>query len=67
MIYVNDPCGPGLPSFSVLAIGRTEMDDSFIAKPLGRRQIDQAYPLVCAIAPADQTTAAASASRSTFL
>lgn len=27
------------------------MDDSFIAKPLGRRQIDQAYPLVCAIAP----------------
>ncbi|KAA0592225.1 phage tail protein X [Azospirillum lipoferum] len=27
------------------------MDDGFIAKPLGRRQIDQAYPLVCAIAP----------------
>ncbi|PWC33648.1 hypothetical protein TSO352_24885 [Azospirillum sp. TSO35-2] len=27
------------------------MDDSFIAKPLGRRQIDQAYPLVRAIAP----------------
>lgn len=27
------------------------MDDCFIAKPLGRRQIDQAYPLVCAIAP----------------
>ncbi|SMH56767.1 hypothetical protein [Azospirillum agricola] len=27
------------------------MDDSFIAKPLGRRQIDQAYPLVCVIAP----------------
>ncbi len=27
------------------------MDDSFIAKPLGRRQIDQAYPLVCTIAP----------------
>lgn len=27
------------------------MDDGFIAKPLGRRQIDQAYPLVCAMAP----------------
>lgn len=27
------------------------MDDSFIAKPLGRGQIDQAYPLVCAMAP----------------
>jgi len=27
------------------------MDDSFIAKPLGRRQIDQAYPLLCVIAP----------------
>ncbi|WP_042689384.1 hypothetical protein [Azospirillum sp. B506] len=27
------------------------MDDGFIAKPLGRRQIDQAYPLVCAIVP----------------
>ncbi|WP_448203693.1 hypothetical protein [Azospirillum sp. sgz302134] len=27
------------------------MDDSFIAKPLGQRQIDQAYPLVRAIAP----------------
>ncbi|ANC92345.1 hypothetical protein A6A40_10760 [Azospirillum humicireducens] len=27
------------------------MDDGFIAKPLDRRQIDQAYPLVCAIAP----------------
>jgi len=27
------------------------MDDSFIAKPLGRRQIDQAYPLVCVAAP----------------
>lgn len=27
------------------------MDDGFIAKPLGRRQIDQAYPLVCALAP----------------
>ncbi|CAO3407780.1 hypothetical protein [Azospirillum largimobile] len=27
------------------------MDEGFIAKPLGRRQIDQAYPLVCAIAP----------------
>lgn len=27
------------------------MDDSFIAKPLGQRQIDQAYPLVQAIAP----------------
>lgn len=51
MIYVNDPSAPGLPSFSVLAIGRAEMDDGFIAKPLGRRQIDQAYPLVCAMAP----------------
>lgn len=28
------------------------MDESFIAKPLGRRQIDQAYPLIGAIAPA---------------
>lgn len=28
------------------------MDESFFAKPLGRRQIDQAYPLICAIAPA---------------
>ncbi|CAO3416355.1 hypothetical protein [Azospirillum doebereinerae] len=27
------------------------MDDCFIAKPLGRRQIDQAYPLVCVAAP----------------
>ncbi|KAA0682970.1 hypothetical protein [Roseomonas genomospecies 6] len=27
------------------------MDESFIAKPLGQRQIDQAYPLVRAIAP----------------
>lgn len=27
------------------------MDDDFIVKPLGRRQIDQAYPLVCAILP----------------
>lgn len=27
------------------------MDDSFVAKPLGRRQIDQAYPLICVIAP----------------
>ncbi len=27
------------------------MDDSFIAKPLGQRQIDQAYPLVRAVAP----------------
>lgn len=27
------------------------MDDTFIAKPLGRRQIDQAYPLVRAVAP----------------
>lgn len=27
------------------------MDNSFIAKPLGRRQIDQAYPLVCVAAP----------------
>ncbi len=27
------------------------MDDSFIVKPLGRRQIDQAYPLLCVIAP----------------
>lgn len=27
------------------------MDESFIAKPLGRRQIDQAYPLIGAIAP----------------
>ncbi|WP_181449429.1 hypothetical protein [Azospirillum thermophilum] len=27
------------------------MDESFIAKPLGRRQIDQAYPLICAISP----------------
>lgn len=27
------------------------MDDTFIVKPLGQRQIDQAYPLVRAIAP----------------
>lgn len=27
------------------------MEDGFIAKPLGRRQIDQAFPLVRAIAP----------------
>ncbi|WP_029010732.1 hypothetical protein [Azospirillum halopraeferens] len=27
------------------------MDDGFIAKPLGERQIDQAFPLVSALAP----------------
>lgn len=51
MIYVNAHVDRGLPSFSTPAISPTEMDESFTTKPLGRSQIDQAYPLVRMAAP----------------